>query len=70
MKPKFMRRLAIGVFVLNLVAVIWPVLGLFRSPEPSVLGFPLSMAWPVLWIVISWVALLLLDYVEEESGPT
>ena len=67
MKRAAIRRLAIVVFLLNMVAVIWPVLGFFRTPEPFVFGFPLSMAWPVLWIVIGWVMLLVLDYVETES---
>ena len=41
------RRLALGIFLLYLLAVIWPVATLFRSPEPMVFGLPLSMAWPV-----------------------
>lgn len=60
------RRFAITVFVLNLLAVTWPVLPLFRSPEPFPFGLPLSMVWPVLWILISGVTLLLLDYVERQ----
>ena len=61
------RRLAIGVFVLNLLAVIWPVILPFRSPEPLVFGLPMSMAWPVAWIVIGWVTLLVLDHFENKD---
>jgi hypothetical protein len=61
------RRLAIGVFLLNVLAVTWPVLALFRSPEPLVFGLPLSMAWPVAWILIGLVMLLVLDHFEEKD---
>ena len=61
------RRLAIGVFLLNVLAVTWPVLALFRSPEPLVFGLPLSMAWPVAWILIGLIMLLVLDHFEERG---
>ena len=61
------RRLAIGVFLLNLLAVTWPVASLFRSPEPLVFGLPLSMAWPVAWILIGLVMLLVMDYFENKD---
>ena len=68
MRP-LIRRLAIGVFLLYLLAVTWPVATLFRSPEPLVFGLPLSMAWPVAWILIGLVMLLVLDHFEnKESG--
>ena len=63
------RRVAIGVFLLYLLAVIWPVATLFRSAEPFVLGLPLSMAWPVAWILIGFVTLLVLDhFVNKDEG--
>lgn len=61
------RRLAIGVFLLNLLAVTWPVASLFRSPEPLVFGLPLSMAWPVAWILLGLVMLLVMDYFENKD---
>ena len=61
------RQLAIGVFLLNVLAVTWPVLNLFRSPEPLVFGLPLSMAWPVAWILIGFIMLLVLDYFENRD---
>jgi hypothetical protein len=61
------RRLAIGVFLLNVLAVTWPVVSLFRSPEPLVFGLPLSMAWPVAWILIGLVMLLVLDHFENKD---
>jgi hypothetical protein len=61
------RRLAICVFLLNVLAVTWPVVALFRSPEPLVFGLPLSMAWPVAWVLIGFVMLLVLDHCEEKD---
>lgn len=61
------RRLAIGVFLLNLLAVTWPVASLFRSPEPLVFGLPLSMAWPVAWILLGLVMLLVMDHFENKD---
>ncbi len=61
------RRLAIGLFLLNVLAVTWPVVTLFRSPEPLVFGLPLSMAWPIAWILFGWVMLLVLDHFENKD---
>ena len=61
------HRLAIGVFLLNLLAVTWPVISLFRSSEPLVFGLPLSMAWPIAWILISWIMLLVLHHFDNRD---
>ena len=61
------RRLAIGLFLLNLLAVTWPLVTLFRSPEPLVFGLPLSMAWPIAWILIGWIMLLVLNHFENSD---
>ena len=66
MRP-LIRRVAIGVFLLYLLAVTWPVATLFRSPEPLVFGLPLSMAWPVAWILFGLVMLLVLDHFENQD---
>ena len=67
-KKFWIRRLVAGVFLLNLLAVTWPGISFFRTAEPFVLGLPLSMAWPVAWIVIGWLTLLVLDAVEQREG--
>ena len=61
------RKLAIGLFLLNVLAVTWPLVTLFRSPEPLVFGLPLSMAWPIAWILIGWIMLLVLDRFENRD---
>ena len=61
------RRLAIGFFLLNLLAVTWPGATLFRSAEPLVFGLPLSMAWPIAWILMGWIVLTVLDYFENRD---
>jgi len=67
MRP-LIRRLAIGVFLIYLLAVTWPVATLFRTPEPLLFGLPLSMAWPVAWILIGLVMLLVLDHFENKGS--
>ena len=66
MRP-LIRRLAIGVFLLYLLAVTWPVATLFRSAEPLVFGLPLSMAWPVAWILLGWITLMVLEHSENKD---
>ena len=62
-----LRRFAIGFFLIYLLAVIWPGSVLFSSAEPLVFGLPASMAWPIAWILVSWILLLLLDHFENKS---
>ncbi len=63
-KTMWIRRVTVAVFLLNLLAVTWPVLTFFRHADPRILGLPLSLAWPVGWIVIGWIMLLILDRFE------
>lgn len=63
----WIRRLAVAVFLLNLLAITWPVAAIFSAAEPFVLGLPLSMAWPIAWILIGWVTLLILDHFEQRD---
>ena len=62
------RRLAVAVFLLYVLAVTWPAVTLIRSAEPLVFGLPLSMAWPVAWILIGFIMLLVLDHFENKGG--
>jgi hypothetical protein len=64
---RLIHRLAIGVFLLNLLAVTWPLLAWFRSPEPFVLGLPMSMAWPIAWILIGWIMLLVVYHFDSKD---
>ncbi len=68
MNRYWIQRLAIAIFILNLLALTWPVLTLFQAPEPLVFGFPMSMAWPIGWILIGWLTLLLLDHFGSDTG--
>lgn len=67
MKRFWIRRLAAGVFVLNLLAVTWPVVTRFQGAEPLVLGLPASMAWPIAWIIIGLITLIVLDHFEQRE---
>jgi hypothetical protein len=51
-------RAALVFFLVVLAAVVWPVYALFADIRPLVLGMPLSLAWVVAWVVISFLGLL------------
>lgn len=60
------RRLAfIAVMALALVALIWPVYPVFGDVRPLILGLPLSLAWVILWLTVSFGALVWLYRTEE-----
>jgi|GEM_PF-307946 len=61
---RMVRRCALAFFVVNLLAVIWPLATLVSVAEPMILGLPLSMAWAIAWILLGFVALLILDRFE------
>lgn len=57
------------VTVISGLALIWPVYPLASGIRPYVLGFPLSFAWVVGWLIVMFVALVLL-YRTDEPGTT
>lgn len=61
MSRTLVRRMALVFFAVYLLAMIWPVAGWMGAPEPFLFGLPLSMAWPILWIVLGWIVLLVVD---------
>ena len=58
------RRSALRAFlvvsVLSGLALIWPVYPLAVDLTPYILGLPFSFAWTVGWLVVMFVALVLL----------
>lgn len=67
MRRTRIRRVVAVFFILYLLAVTWPVAGWFGAAEPFILGLPLSLAWPVVWIVLGFLMLLLLDRGERNG---
>jgi hypothetical protein len=68
MRRTWIRRAVAVFFMFYLLAVIWPVASWFGAPEPFILGLPLSLAWPVAWIVLGFLMLLLLDHGEHDRN--
>jgi hypothetical protein len=53
------RRLAfIAILVAAMLALLWPIYPLFAGVFPLILGLPLSLAWPVLWLAVVFAALV------------
>lgn len=65
MKRSLIHRLVIVFFVIYLLAVTWPIAQWVRGPTPLVLGFPLPLAWSIVWILLGFVVLIILDWFEE-----
>ncbi len=67
------RRSSLRAFLLVTViaglALIWPVYPLAADVRPYVLGLPLSFAWLVGWLIVMFVALVLL-YRTDGPGTT
>ncbi|MFQ5570185.1 MAG: hypothetical protein ACE5G0_10960 [Rhodothermales bacterium] len=60
------RRLVFAVIVgITALALIWPIYPLASATFPLVLGLPLSLAWPILWLTVIFVSLIWL-YLREE----
>ena len=64
--PALQGFLVVSVF--SGLALIWPVYPLAVDLKPFVLGLPFSFAWVVGWLVVMFVALVLL-YRTDEPDP-
>lgn len=55
-----LRNLLLGGYAVScLLAMTWPVYARFgNSIEPYVLGLPLSLAWVVGWVLMTFVVLV------------
>ena len=65
------RRVYLGAAAVLLVvflALVWPIYPLFAGIRPLVLGVPLSLAWVVAWLLVSFLTLLGLFLWEGRRG--
>lgn len=65
------RRVYLGaatVLVVVFLALVWPVYPLFAGIRPLVLGVPLSLAWVVAWLLVSFFTLLGVLLWEDRRG--
>lgn len=51
------RIVFVIVMLVTALAVVWPGHALFSSPKPLILGFPLSFAWVIFWVLVSFAAM-------------
>jgi hypothetical protein len=52
------RIIFVVVMVLAVLAVVWPGSAIFSSPLPLIFGFPLSFVWVILWVIVSFAAMM------------
>lgn len=48
----------LAVILLTGIALVWPVYPFFSSIRPFILGFPLSFAWIIVWLLVGFGALV------------
>ena len=63
-----LRRAVVLFFLVYAAAATWPVALLVAEGGPLVLGLPRPMAWAILWIVLGFAVLLLLDHLENRGA--
>ena len=67
MSVRWVRRGAALFFLLFAVAVTWPGMVPFNRISPTILGLPFSMAWIALWVILSFLVLLFVDWAEGRA---
>ena len=67
MDIRWIRRGAALFFLLFVLAVTWPGMLPANRIHPLVLGLPFSMFWIALWVFISFLVLLVVDWAEERG---
>lgn len=59
------RLLFVAVYLAVVAMLVWPVYPVFSGVFPLILGLPLSLAWVVLALALSFAALVVLYLTEE-----
>jgi hypothetical protein len=67
MSIRWVRLGACAFLLCFAAAVTWPGMVPANRIEPLVLGLPFSMAWIALWVVLSFLVLLLVDRLEGKA---
>ena len=67
MSIQWTRRGTILFFILFIIAMIWPGMMLGNRTFPLVVGLPFSMAWIACWVILSFFALIFLDWAEGRA---
>jgi len=67
MNVRWVRGGAGAFFLLFVLAVTWPGMLPFNRIRPQLLGLPFSMFWIALWVLGSFLVLLLVDRVESRA---
>jgi len=62
------RRVVVAFFLVYAAAATWPVALLVAEGGPLVFGLPRPMVWAILWILLGFAALVLLDYLESRGA--
>lgn len=70
MRKETLARVRKGVvifFCLVAASLMWPIYPLFSTIEPRLLGIPFSLAYLIIWLLLSFLVLLGLFLLEDRS---
>lgn len=67
MSVRWVRRGTTLFFLLFVLAVTWPGMLPFNRIHPLVAGLPFSMFWISLWVIASFLVMLVVDQVEGRN---
>ena len=57
------NKLFAGYFALAAIGLVWPGFAFIGNRvEPYILGLPLSLAWNVGWVLLTFVVLCVFEY--------
>ena len=63
------QRLLLAYFVICTIALVWPVYGWIGNRiRPFVLGIPMSFAWVIGWVLMTFLAMVTYHLTGREEG--
>ncbi|MDM5209345.1 DUF3311 domain-containing protein [Cytobacillus kochii] len=68
MKKRKFISLYVVVTMIPFLLLIFPLFELVNRPTPIILGLPFSFFWVILWIFITFVALIVLYFIDPDKN--
>lgn len=68
MKKRKFISLYVVVTMIPFLLLIFPLFELVNRPTPIILGLPFSFFWVILWIFITFVALIVLYLIDPDKN--
>jgi hypothetical protein len=70
MKQRTFNAVFITVSAAAFLPLIFPIYEIANKAEPIVLGLPFSFFWIALWVLIVFIAVIILYFLDPENKKT